>query len=226
GGRLEATAAAREDGFRLWSHDREEEWAMVTQLRAGRQQWQRRRQRLWLVMAATAGKRLGSTGSDSYSGEAVGKRRRQWGPARATVAREQRGPTRKRGRKVRRVRLEQRPRRGMADWKRLRLWLRRRGDGGLEEKEAAGSGEGCDSERAAGSGEEAREEGEEGTAGVAAEEVVQYLHHLLVLSQEVILSCSDVRSSTARCSFDNADQGATLILWASWSKRSSCSRVK
>ncbi|RZS06825.1 hypothetical protein BHM03_00037551 [Ensete ventricosum] len=58
----------------------------------------------------------------------------------------------------------------MADWKRLRLWLRRRGDGGLEEKEAAGSGEGCDSERAAGSGEEAREEGEEGAARVVAEE--------------------------------------------------------
>ncbi|RZS06824.1 hypothetical protein BHM03_00037550, partial [Ensete ventricosum] len=72
GGRLEATAAAREDGFRLWSHDREEEWARVTQLRAGRQQWQRRRQRLWLVMAATAGKRLGSTGSDSYSGDGMG----------------------------------------------------------------------------------------------------------------------------------------------------------
>ncbi|RRT61646.1 hypothetical protein B296_00015563, partial [Ensete ventricosum] len=201
GGRLEATAAAREDGFRLWSHDMEEEWVMVTQLRAGRQQRQRRRQRLWLVMAATTGKRLGRTGSDSYSGEeqrwpteeeategrkdreglgcneeglatteAVGKRRRQWGPARAAVAGEQRGPTRKRGRKVRRVRLEQRPRRGMADWKRLRLWLRRRGDGGREEKEVAGSGEGCDSERAAGSGEEAREESEEGAAGVAVGE--------------------------------------------------------
>ncbi|RWV83114.1 hypothetical protein GW17_00055327, partial [Ensete ventricosum] len=205
---------AREDGFRLWSHDREEEWAMVTQLRAGRQQRQRRRQRLWSVMAATAGKRLGSTGSDSYSGEAVGKRRRQWGPARAAVAGEQRGPTRKRGRKVRRVRLEQRPRRGMADWKRLRLWLRRRGDGGREEKEVAVSGEGCDSERAAGSGEEAREEGEEGAAGVATEE--EQFHPRVPL----------VALKNSAVSFDNADQGATLILWASWFKRSSCSRVK
>ncbi|RRT73052.1 hypothetical protein B296_00016047 [Ensete ventricosum] len=43
------------------------------------------------------------------------------GPTRAAVAGEQRGLARKRGRKLRRARLEQRPRRGMAGWKRLRL---------------------------------------------------------------------------------------------------------
>ncbi|RZS09424.1 hypothetical protein BHM03_00040498 [Ensete ventricosum] len=67
GVRLEATMTAREDGSSLRSHDGEEEWAMVTQLKAGRQQQQRRRQRLWPMMAAVAGKRLGNAGSDSCS---------------------------------------------------------------------------------------------------------------------------------------------------------------
>ncbi|RZS23589.1 hypothetical protein BHM03_00056547 [Ensete ventricosum] len=65
------------------------------------------------------------------------------GLVRSAVAGEQRGLMRKRGRKVRRARLEQRSRRGMAGWKRLRLWLRK-GDGGRKE-EAARSGEGCGS---------------------------------------------------------------------------------
>ncbi|RWW71431.1 hypothetical protein BHE74_00020827 [Ensete ventricosum] len=42
--RLEVTAAAREDGYNLQSHDREEEWATMTQLRAGRQHQRGRRQ--------------------------------------------------------------------------------------------------------------------------------------------------------------------------------------
>ncbi|RWV78558.1 hypothetical protein GW17_00060451, partial [Ensete ventricosum] len=102
--------------------------------------------------------------------EAAGKRRRQRGSARAVATGEQRGPTRKRGRKVRRAWLKQWPRRGMAGWKRLRLWLRRRGDGGWEEKEAAEFDEGCGSGRAVGSSKEAREKGEEAATGAATEE--------------------------------------------------------
>ncbi|RRT40041.1 hypothetical protein B296_00054894 [Ensete ventricosum] len=176
GGQLEATMAAREDGCSLRSHDGEEEWAMMTWLRAGRQQRQRRRQRVWSVMAAAAvaaaGEEVGqrwirqlqrrwpaeeeaAEGRNGREGlvavkkglaaaEAARKRRRQRGLTRAAAAGEQRGPARKRERKVRRARLEQRPRRGMAGWKWLRLLLRRRGDGGWEE-EAAGSCEGCGS---------------------------------------------------------------------------------
>ncbi|RWW11406.1 hypothetical protein GW17_00024988 [Ensete ventricosum] len=76
--RLEATARAREDGCSLQSHD-EEEWATVTRLRAGRQQRQGRRQRLWPAMAAAAGKRLGSAGSDSCSGGDIAVR--EWAAA-------------------------------------------------------------------------------------------------------------------------------------------------
>ncbi|RWW39710.1 hypothetical protein BHE74_00054930 [Ensete ventricosum] len=102
--------------------------------------------------------------------EAVGKRR-------------QRGPARKRERKVRRTLLEQQSRRGMADWKRLRLWLRR-GDGGREEKEVAGFGEVCGSGRAAGSDEETREEGEEDAAGAAAEKGYGRLEAAAVVVEE------------------------------------------
>ncbi|RRT38120.1 hypothetical protein B296_00053819 [Ensete ventricosum] len=170
------------------SHDGEEEWATVTRLRAGRQQRQRRRQQLWPVMAAAAEKRLGNGRSGSCSGGDVAVR--EWAAVADLIWSRGRGSNDdKQGSSNGGGGL--RGSQGKMGWEAEGKWPTeeeategRKGRGGLgcseeglgygrsdwEEKEAAGSGEGCSSGRAAGSDEEAREEGEEGAVGVAAEE--------------------------------------------------------